>query len=249
LNAIILAAGKGERLLPLTNNIPKCMIKLGEKSLLERTIEVLRMCNINDISVVTGYRSETINFPNVTYFKNEEYNTTNMTESLFCARKKLNDSVILSYTDIVYEKKIVQQVLNFKGDFGIAVDSKWKEAYIGRTDHPFSEAVNVAVKNDNVVEIRKNMSKSSPDQSAGEFIGLSLFSKQGVKSLVEKYDELSKTHKGKFHFAPSLKKACFSDMLQELIDSGNKIEPIFVEGKWCEIDTAQDLERAKKLFL
>jgi len=248
LNAIILAAGKGERLLPLTNNIPKCMIKLGEKSLLERVIEVLRNCNINNISVVTGYCSETINFPNVTYFKNEEYDSTNMTESLFCARPKLNDSVILSYTDIVYEKKIVQQMLNFKGDFGIAVDSKWKEAYVGRTDHPFSEAVNVAVKNDKVVEIRKNMSESSPEQIAGEFIGLSIFSKQGVKILVEKYDALSKTHKGKFHFAPSLKKACFSDMLQELIDSGNKIEPIFIEGKWCEIDTKQDIQRAKTLF-
>jgi len=248
LNAIILAAGKGERLLPLTNKIPKCMIKLGEKSLLERAIEVLRSCNIVDITIVTGYCSDTINFPNVTYFHNENYDTTNMTESLFCARPKLNDSVILSYTDIVYEKKIVQQMLDFKGDFGIAVDSKWKEAYVGRTAHPFSEAVNVAVKNDTVVEIRKNMSESSPDQIAGEFIGLSVFSKQGVKILLEKYDELSKTHKGKFHFAPSLKKACFSDMLQELVDSGNKIKPIFIEGKWCEIDTEQDIERAKTLF-
>ncbi len=80
MNAIILAAGKGERLLPLTNKIPKCMIKLGKKSLLERTIEVLRSCNINDITIVTGYCSDTINFPNVTYFHNENYDTTNMTE-------------------------------------------------------------------------------------------------------------------------------------------------------------------------
>ena len=47
---------------------------------------------------------------------------------------------------------------------------------------------------------------------------------------------------------PSLKKACFSDMIQELIDSGYFIEPIFIEGKWCEIDTTQDLERAKQFF-
>jgi len=75
-----------------------------------------------------------------------------------------------------------------------------------------------------------------------------ILSKKATQILLEKYDALSKSHKGKFHNAPSLKKACFSDMIQELIDSGYFIEPIFIEGKWCEIDTTQDLERAKQFF-
>ena len=105
MKSIILAAGEGKRLRPLTENIPKCMIKLFGKSLLEWQIDTLRSCNITDISVVTGYCSDVINIPNITYFRNEKYDSTNMVETLFCAKKKLFNSVIVSYGDIIYEKK------------------------------------------------------------------------------------------------------------------------------------------------
>jgi len=248
LNAIILAAGMGKRLGPLTNHIPKCMIKLGRKSLLERAIENLRSCNINDISVVTGYCSNKINFPNITYFKNEQFNATGMNETLFCARKKLNDSVIILYSDIVYEKKFIQQILNFEGDFGIAVKSKWREAYVGRTDHPYSEAENVVIENGKILEIRKNIVESVPRQILAEFLGVVKLSKKGSYIIVEKYDKLLKSHKGKFHNAASLKKAYLTDMIQELIDSGYFIKPIFIDAKWDEIDTTQDLKRVEQLF-
>jgi NDP-sugar pyrophosphorylase family protein len=56
------------------------------------------------------------------------------------------------------------------------------------------------------------------------------------------------SHQGKFHDAPSLEKAYLTDMLQELIDSGFRISPIYISGEWCEIDTPQDLKKARKLF-
>ena len=65
---------------------------------------------------------------------------------------------------------------------------------------------------------------------------------------LDKYSELEKSHKGKFHNAPSLKQSIIPDMLQELIVSGIRVSPIYVSGKWCEIDTPQDLQKARKLF-
>jgi len=72
MNAIILAAGKGVRLLPNTKNVPKGMLKLFNETLIERQIKIFHSCNINDITIVTGYRSEVIDIPDVNYVKNEK---------------------------------------------------------------------------------------------------------------------------------------------------------------------------------
>ena len=67
LHSIILAAGEGTRLRPLTNKVPKCMVTLFGKSLLEWQLNIFRECNIKDISIITGYKKESINFPDVKY--------------------------------------------------------------------------------------------------------------------------------------------------------------------------------------
>jgi len=74
------------------------------------------------------------------------------------------------------------------------------------------------------------------------------FSSKGSEIFIKKYDELIKTHKGNFHEASSISKAYLTDMIQELIDSHIDIEPISISGKWCEIDTIQDLDNAEKMF-
>ena len=75
MNAIILAAGKGERLQPLTNNKPKCLVELFEKSLLEWQIKIFQNSGITDITIVSGYKSDLINFPKITILKNEKYDS------------------------------------------------------------------------------------------------------------------------------------------------------------------------------
>ena len=247
MNAIILAAGEGSRLQPETTNIPKVMVKLFGKSLLEMQIDVFKKCGINDISVVTGYLADKITFPSINYFKNENYSSTAGNESLFCAKEKLQDSTIITYGDLVFEKAVIEQVIDFKGDIGIAVELDWKLHYGGRTLHPMSEADNVMFdKEGNILEIRKNIQK--PDSKIGEFAGIVKLSKKGSNILLKKFYELQKSHSGRFHNAPSLKQSIIPDMIQELIDSEINVEPIYVSGKWCEIDTPQDLQIARKLF-
>jgi len=66
---------------------------------------------------------------------------------------------------------------------------------------------------------------------------------------LEKIEDLEINHRGPFHNAMSLEKGYLTDMIQELIDSSIEVTPSFIVGKWCEIDTKQDYERAKKLFV
>jgi len=246
MNAIILAAGKGTRLRPETISIPKGMVKLFDKSLLEMQIDVFKKCSINDISIVTGYLADKITFPSINYFKNENFSSTAGNESIFCAKEKLQDCTIITYGDLVFEKAVIDQVIDFNGDIGVATEMNWLPTYQNRSQHTLSQADNVLIKNGKITEMRKNIQK--PDSKIGEFAGIVKLSKNGSDILLKKLNELHKSHNGKFHNAPSLKQSIIPDMIQELIDSEINVEPIYVSGKWCEIDTPQDLEIARKLF-
>jgi choline kinase len=250
MNAIILSAGKGTRLRPETISIPKGMVKLFDKSLLEMQIDIFKKCGINDISIVTGYLADKITFPSINYFKNENFSSTAGNESIFCAREKLQDCTIITYGDLVFEKAVIDQVIDFKGDIGIAVDLDWEKNYVNRDQHPKSEADTVLFdKEGNILELRKNIQK--PDSKIGEFVGIVKLSKKGSNILSKKLNELHALINqglGSEAEAFNIKQSAIPDMIQELIDSEINVEPIYVSGKWCEIDTPQDLEIARKIF-
>ena len=248
MRVIILAAGMGSRLRPLTNDKPKCMIKLFNETLIERQIKIFHSCNINDITIVTGYRNEMIDIPDVNYVKNENYETTNMNESLFCALEPSNSHVLVTYSDIVFEQKIIQQMLEITDGIRLAVNLNWKKYYQNRKNHPLSEAENVLVENGRILQIRKNISKSLENQQIGEFLGIMMLSSEHVKILLERYSYLKKNHIGAFHNSSSLSNAYITDMLQEIINCGINVNPVFTEGRWFEIDTPEDLKNVEKLI-
>ena len=246
MKVIILAAGIGSRLRPLTNDKPKCMVKLFDGALIETQIKIFHSYDINDITIVTGYKNEVIDMPNVNYVNNPNYETTNMNESLFCALKPSNSSVLVTYGDIVFEPKIVQQMLEITNDIRLAVRINWKEYYQNRTMHPLSEAENVLIENGRILETRKNISKALENQQIGEFLGIMMLSSEQIKILLERYSDLKKNHTGTFHSSSSLHMAYLTDMLQEMIDFGVRINPVFAEGRWFEIDTLEDIKNAEK---
>ena len=247
MNAIIIAGGKSTRLRPLSNEIPKTMIEVYGKSVLERQVEVFQSCGISDITAVTGYHSEKVNLPNINCIKNEKYETTNVNEGLFCAKAKLSDSVIITYGDIIFDNEVLEQTLNFKGDVGVVIDLDWKKQYTGKFGRPISEADNVLMNKKQILKISKNLTKKD-DLVLAESIGIFKLSKTGAKILLDRYNHLKKSHKGKFYSASSFKNAFFMDMIQYLIDTNVTVEPIPINGRWCEIDTQLDLERAKEIF-
>jgi choline kinase len=163
------------------------------------------------------------------------------------AREHIFGDVIITYSDIIFEDLILKNILQTNYDIGIAVDLDWKKAYENRKLHPISEAENVLFDNSrNILEIRKNIQNSNLE--IGEFLGIVKLSNNGCKLLLKKYDEIRNDDNGRFHDAESSTKAYLTDMIQELIDSKIEVKPIFISGKWCEIDTIEDLKRAENMF-
>ena len=151
------------------------------------------------------------------------------------------------YSDIIFESKILRQILDSKGDISIAIDMAWEKMYEGRIENPKSEAENVQLsKAKKIIKIKKNIKNENND--VGEFLGIIKFSPRGSEIFIKQYEELIKTHVGTFQQAPSVLKAYLTDMIQELVDSKIDVEPVIVSGKWCEIDTMQDLKKAEKIF-
>jgi len=245
LNAIILAAGEGKRLRPLTNDKPKGMVQLDGVSILERQINHFRNCNINDISIVTGYKSEKIKFPGITYFKNPKYASTNMVETLFCASKKLSGSVIVSYGDIIFERKIIQELVNEKDDFCVVVDLNWKKLWQIRFENPLEYAESLILdKEGNIINIGQKVSSIKDIQ--GQYIGLMKFQNEGIKVLKEFYENAKK--KGTNPLNPNIpfQKSYMTDLLQGLINAKCKIKSVPIENRWLEIDSYQDYEIYQK---
>lgn len=247
MKAIIVAAGPGKRLHPFTDEIPKCLLEVNGKTILERTLEALRASGIEDINVVRGYQSESINYPGITYYQNTDYMNNNILRSLFYAEEAMNDDFLFSYSDIIYSQEIVEKLIRSEADIALITDVNWAQRYEGRDQHPISEAELVKVENSRVVKIGKDV--VSPEESHGEFIGLAKFTRSGAEAMRKAYHRVEKEHPASpFHNAASLEKAYMTDMIQELTDNGSVVMSVDIEGDWMEIDTPQDLERARKLF-
>ena len=249
MRAIILAAGSGLRLGQHTKDIPKALLDINGKSILERQISLLRQHGINEIFVVTGYQREKHTLKDIEYIFNPRYAETEQLASMMVARTKIFDDVLVIFGDIVFDAQILQQILASNDNIAIAVDFDWEKSYAERPDNPKSLADKVLIDQKKIIQISaKITSLDMKNQQIGEFLGIIKLSREGSKIIVKKYEELERSHKGKFHDADSLEKAKLVDILQELIDSKIEIYPISITGKWCEIDTSKDLERARKIF-
>jgi len=243
---IILAAGSSTRLGKEIIDIPKGLLKINDKSIIEIQLDLFKKNQLSDITIITGPNKQKFEFKNVNYIHDNEFQNHDVLGSLMASKSIMNDDVLTSYSDIVFDENVLHSMLDFKGDIGIAVDLNWEKKYVTRTQHLKSEADNVLMENNKILKIKKNMTEYIPKQNLGEFIGLMKLSKNGAKVFVEKFNYLMKFHEGKFHDAPSIKKAYLTDMLQELIDSGVVVKPIIINDEWYEIDTLQDLQIARK---
>lgn len=247
MKAIIVAAGAGNRLMPITNDQPKCLLNVGGMTIMLRQLQALKECGIGDISVVRGYMKDMIGYPDIKYYENTDYENNNILKSLFYAEAEMDDEFIFSYSDIVYGKDILQKLIDRPDDISIVVDTDWLSHYEGRDQHPVTEAELVAVEGDRVTRIGKDV--VLPDEAYGEFIGLAKFSQRGAGILRSVFHAVVKEYgDGRFQRAASIDKAYLTDMVQELVDRGYVVRNVDIRGGWQEIDTPQDLERARKHY-
>ena len=129
--ALILAAGQGTRLMPITIDKPKCLVDLFGKSILQRQVDTFIESGITNIHVVAGYLSHKIKNFGFSISINSEYYKTNMVETLFSARSFIeqNGDLIISYGDIIFEQKNLDLLLNSNDEISLMIDKQWKDLW------------------------------------------------------------------------------------------------------------------------
>ncbi len=248
MNAIILAAGEGKRLRPLTNDKPKGLIEFLGRNILERQIDIFKECGISDISIVTGFNGEMIQFANINYFQNPNYQTTNMVETLFCAESKLDESTIISYGDIIFEKTILEKLMNSEHEISVIIDLAWKEYWEKRFHNPLEDAESLMLKDGYITDIGQK--PQNFEQIKGQYIGLMKFQNQGIKNLKEFYKKAkndSKSGVNPLNSEIPFERSYLTDLLQSMIISGYKLKAVTIEHGWLELDSFNDYKLYNKL--
>src|SRR5438067_4894173 len=123
--AIIPAAGFEKQLLPLIEDKPKCLLDIKGKTILERQVAALNLCNIKDIALVRGYRKEAITLPNIRYYDNDRYEETGDLFSFFCAENEMKSRCLFLYGDIIFDTAVLEKILKSPADITLVVDYAW----------------------------------------------------------------------------------------------------------------------------
>ena len=240
MKVIILAAGQGRRLRPLTDKKPKCMVKYKNKSIIDYILETMNQCNLVNIAIVNGYKKdvlqEYLKNKTLTFFTNKNFAKTNMLTTLFCAKEYMDDDLIISYADIVYDKRILEKLLRSKDDFSVVVDRKWKELWTQRMENPLDDAETLKVKNAKIVELGKK--PINYDDIEGQYIGLIKISKDIINKVINYYDSLDKNV---LYDTKDFDNMYMTSFIQLSIENLLDVKPIFIDGGWVEIDCIDDL--------
>ncbi len=228
--AVIVAAGKSTRLYPLTLNTPKCLLKIGDKALLDHLLDRLEKAGINKITIVTGFQEAQIrkhikNRKNIKCTYNPFFSTTNILASLWFAREDLDTECIFTYSDVLYTQKTFDALLKKKEDI-VAVVAKC------HVDH---ESEKVKEKNGKIIAISKDIPES---EASGEFIGLMKFSREGARQLKKVLEEIACEDTFPEHY--------FTVAIERLLQKGIDVHVSYASGPWIEIDYPNELERTRK---
>lgn len=249
MNALILAAGFGSRLMPLTQSVPKCMVCYQNKPIIDYELQALTQAGVRNIAVVGGYLFDVLkeylskHYSIEHFYSNPKYSSTNMVATLFCAREFLREcqnkgeDVIISYADIIYSQAIVEQLRDYKGDLGIIIDKDWKNLWSRRFKNPLEDAETLKLKGDSIIELGKKPLSYSDIQ--GQYIGLFKFSSAFIDEILSFYDSLDKNA---IYDGKDFNNMYMTSFLQLLIDKYQNAKAVFIHGGWCEIDFKSDLE-------
>jgi L-glutamine-phosphate cytidylyltransferase len=229
MKAVILAGGPGTRLLPETEYVPKCMLMVDGKTILEHQLDALEECGIKEIIIITGHKGEMIEDlvgKRAKYVKNEEYKTTAAAYGLWLARNELmGDGFIYLNGDLVFHPNMLRKLLDSEKD-GIISCSKVHE-------HP-NDMFKFQANNSRIHHMDKEI---DPSLAHGVAIGPAKVSGKGTKIVFELLDKLFESGEKGRSFAYSI----FSEMSKQ-----HEFFAIDHEGApWVEVDTPEDLEKAR----
>ena len=252
MKVIILAAGQGTRLRPLTDHCTKCMVEVNGKSIIERQLDTMHSCGIEDkdITIIAGYRNDVLKEKfkdtEINFIVNEEYENTNMVCSLMCARSLMEaeDDILISYGDIIYNKEVLGKILQSEENMSVIVDDGWYEYWSARCENPLDDAETLmSDDNDYLTEIGQKTSDLNKVQS--QYIGLMRFKGEGLKAVLDLSAEAkrrSEVGEALWRTERTYAKMYMTDLLQGLIDEKHKLKAVHIQRGWFEIDDCDDLK-------
>jgi choline kinase len=254
--AILIAAGRGKRLGAHTEELPKCMVQVGRKPILGWVWDAFRAAGIEELVVIRGYRGDVLEVfvralaPKVSFVDNTAWQANNVLLSLACARAYIDRPCLISYSDIIFTPAVARAAAASPAELALVIDRQFRTIYEGRTEHPLEEGEVCDLMPDGSVA-RVGKRALPPTEAIGEFIGLAKLGERGAKAVARTLDVLARRYDGRehepFQRASAYRNAYLTDLWQELIDGGIRLDPVLIDGSWREIDTGQDLDRARRL--
>ena len=245
IQAVILAASRGSKLGDLTKDIPKCMIDIRGQPLLRRLASTFNQGNIKNITVVRGYKKETVNLPFIEYVDNDAYESTGEVSSLNAAIENLKNPSIIAYGDILFRHYILDQLLEAEGDIVLVVDALWRQKDPNPSSRTrdlvtCSEEFDSSYLGNEGVRLM-NIAHDIPENEIhGEWIGLAKFSNVGIQKLREEIQKFSKSG--------GLETASMTDLFERLLQSRSEIRVEYIAGHWLDVDNSGDLSEAQKFL-
>ncbi len=248
MRVIIIGAGRGSRLMPTTADTPKCFAEVEGRRILDWSLEAFRENGLNDVCFIGGYCIEKVQeeYPEFTFRDNREWRNNNILASLFYAEDLMDEPFICCYSDVLFNRNIVKELLASDEDMSLAIDTQWLTRYEHRTEHPSDDAEKVTVQEGTITRIHREIAES---HAYGEYIGVARFSAAGATRLREHYHRCRSEFAGRpWREARVFEKAYKIHLLQEMIEAGERMVPINTPGGYIEVDTQQDFEYARRYW-
>ncbi len=233
MKAIILAAGRGSRMKDLTDEIPKCLVQLNGRALLDWQLQALEEAGISEIAIVTGYRRELLIDRGLHEFHNPRWAETNMVSSLEFAAPWLRSEVcIVSYSDIFYDASAVNSLITSTADLAVTYDPDWLVQWQKRFEDPLSDAESFRLSPEGTLLEIGNKAKTV-EEIEGQYMGLLRFTPNGWAEIERLRSSLNTSDQDSMHMTGTL---------QSLIESGRiAIAAVPYRGVWGEVDSEDDL--------
>lgn len=237
MKAIILAAGRGSRLQGFTEDRPKCLNYVGERTLLKWQLSALRAGGVDEVIIISGYKAEMFHSFSEKTVHNHQWETTNMVKSLLCAKEEFNQHTIVSYSDILYSSDIIAKLCTQKENAVVVYDKHWKDLWKVRFEDPLKDAESLRItQNNQIVDIGQKVSRI--DEIQGQYLGLMRYSPKAFSWIIEYVN--SRSHQ--------IDMMDMTTLIREMIHSGYPFHGMPIRGGWCEIDTPSDLSLANRMY-
>lgn len=252
---IITAAGRDSLPIKLgQGDIPKALIKINGKSLLERQISLFRKAGLNDINIVIGYNADMFKMKDVNFIKNINWEDTFSMHSLMLAKDKIKNGFIYANPDIIFTSELLDKLIKAEGDIVIAIDNSFPYH-----KHEIDKLLDLVVVNQTgissgfkEIKMNKDIKKIGKKIDINEATHLALsfvkFSEEGAHILSDVYEDCLKKDIRPFQETESIKKSDFSDIIQEIINRGYKVNYVETHKGWFELHTERDFQLMSKYF-